>query len=105
MYAYVIHTGELGRIEHVLNRTIVYMLVIISLLVLYIFSFTGLNRLFGNCLAYCPLLAGGLAVIIGLSFNPLRQGVRDLRHVSWQQNRPCRWYTSAGRALLAYDLA
>jgi signal transduction histidine kinase len=71
-YAYTLHQGQLGKIDLLLNRTLVYGLLIIALLSLYMLLFLGVGQLLPATSASHPLLSAALAVLVAAGYTPLR---------------------------------
>jgi len=71
-YAYAVHQGELGRIDLILNRSLVYFLLTALLLGLYGLLFLGLDLLLPASPWSRPLAGAVLAVGVAAFFGPLR---------------------------------
>ena len=71
-YAYAVHQGELGRIDLILNRSLVYFLLTALLLSLYSLLFLGLDLLLPTAPWSRPLASAALAVGVATLFGPLR---------------------------------
>lgn len=70
-YAYALQQGQLGKFELLLNRSLVYFLLIVLLLGLYMGFFLGLGNLLGPTPWSNPLLGVTLAVLVA-GYAPLR---------------------------------
>lgn len=70
-YAYALQQGQLGKIELLLNRSLVYFLLIVLLLGLYMGFFLGLGNLLRPTPWSNPLLGVTLAVLVA-GYAPLR---------------------------------
>jgi signal transduction histidine kinase len=70
-YAYALQQGQLGKIELLLNRSLVYFLLIVLLLGLYMGFFLGLGNLLQPTSWSNPLLGVMLAVLVA-GYAPLR---------------------------------
>ncbi len=71
-YAYAVHQGELGRIDLILNRSLVYFVLTALLLSLYGLLFLGLDLLLPAMPWSRPLASAALAVVAAALFGPLR---------------------------------
>ncbi len=77
-YAYALHQGQLGKIDLLLNRTLVYFLLIVLLLTFYMVFFLGLGQLLPATPWSKPLLAATLAVLVAAGYAPLRGKLQHL---------------------------
>lgn len=72
-FAYSLQQGELGKIDLILNRSLVYLLLTMLLFGSYTVLFLGLRSIFASMpLLFDLLLSGGSAVAVGLVIAPLR---------------------------------
>ena len=69
-FSYAVRQGQLGRIDFVLNRSLVYLLLSAGLTAVYVLVFLALTETRVNILQY-PLVSASLAALIALLVAPL----------------------------------
>jgi len=75
-YGYVLDQGELGRIDRLINRSLVYALLSGVLLGLYLLLFYILDAI-GSHFVWARLEIGLLSIAVAMLFNPLRQRIQQ----------------------------
>jgi signal transduction histidine kinase len=74
-YGFVLDQGELGRIDRLINRSLVYVLLTGVVLGLYLLLFYLLDTI-GSRLVWARLEIGILSIAVAMLFNPLRQRIQ-----------------------------
>jgi hypothetical protein len=75
-YGYVLDQGELGLIDRLINRSLVYVLLSGVLLGLYLLLFYILDAI-GSRFVWVRLEIGLLSIAVAMLFNPLRQRIQQ----------------------------
>jgi signal transduction histidine kinase len=90
-YGYVIGQGELGQIDLLLNRSLVYVFLTALLLGLYMLFFYALNKVMPLLHWSWPVISAGLAIGVVMLYTPLRtrlqQWVDHLFYGGWYDYR------------------
>lgn len=99
-YAYVVSHADLGRIDRVLNRSVVYALLTAGWLGLYILAYGALGQLLPASSSWShPIIGGGLAILVAALFIPLRTRLQcwvdQLFYGGWYDYRSIVQATSA----------
>lgn len=77
-YAVAIHRHDLLRIDHLINRGVVHLTLLLSVALMYLGAMVGLPRLLPPAWADQPLVWGLITLLIGLVFGPLRDRLQAI---------------------------
>lgn len=71
-YAHAMRRGQFGKIDLLINHSLIYVLLIALLLSMYMALFLGLGQLLPHTPWSNPLLGASLAVVVAATYTPLR---------------------------------